>query len=421
MKPTQPSRPEQPCGCPCHKAARRVLCCHCFVAGKDACDCGDKRHCCGEAEKPRVLEGPLPPGWRPGDKPLPNPLAGTTNDDELRAKFDQAVIDITRPSGGDPTRGPRFGPRKDEYLPYLVVRAFAGDRGARAISVPSWESPDVFVAPNLAADLAPPVPTTRGGLAQAGAPNTLWAHVWNLGRAPVFNARVEFYWFDPTLGFSAAAANLIGVEYVDLGDRTSGKAHTIVKCPNSWVPSFINGGHECLVVRLFEPLTDPIGPNPWAAWDDRHVGQRNIHVVDASSPGMAQIALRLGCAVAPGPATLEIHRTRVANVGWLSVLVGRHATGLRDAASVKEEVVGLMYPTALRGPGDRPNLSDITPKAAEALLRQRIHFERGCEELEAIFYARVDGLKKGECRIYRIQQVANGRITGGFTVIVRKL
>ena len=35
----------------------------------------------------------------------------------------------------------------------------------------------------------------------------------------------------------------IGVEHVDLGDRTSGKAHTIVKCPISWVPSFINGGH----------------------------------------------------------------------------------------------------------------------------------------------------------------------------------
>ena len=167
------------------------------------------------------------------------------------------------------------------------------------------------------------------------------------------------------------------------------------------------------------PLTDPISPNPWAAWDDRHVGQRNIHVVDASSPGVAQIALRLGCEIPPGRATLEVHRARVADVGWLSVLSGKRDPGLREVSSVKE-VVGLMYPTMLRTAGDRPDLSRIAPEALRGVLRQRIEFERGCDELEAIFYVSVDGLQKGECRIYRIQQVATGRITGGFTVIVRK-
>jgi hypothetical protein len=333
--------------------------------------------------------------------------------------FNQAVIDLTRPGGGSTGRDPQFGPRKDEYLPYLVVRAFGGDRGARTISVPFWESPDIFVAPNLSAEVAPPAPTTRGGLAQASAPNTLWAHVWNLGRAPVVNARVEFYWCDPTVGISSDPSQLIGVAHVDLGDRNSGRAHTIVKCPTSWVPTFLNGGHECLIVRCFEPLTDPLGNNPWSPWDDRHVGQRNIHVVNAASPAVAQIALRLGCAAPPGPVTLEVRRVRAADVGWLSVLAGKRATGMRDAASVRE-VVGLMYPTPLRGVSDRPKLADITPKAAEGLLRRRIEFERGCDELEAVFYVSVDGLQPGECRIYRIQQLASGRITGGYTVILRK-
>lgn len=408
-----------PCNCSCHKTAVHVLCCRCYTAGKSQCDCHEKRRCCGEPAPSRPTDWPPPPGWRPGDKPPADPLAGATNDEELMKLFNQAVIDLTRPLD-DNVRGPQFGSRKDEYLPYLVIRAFGGDHGARAISVPSWESPDIFIAPNLAAEDAPPAPTTRGGLAQAGVPNTLWAHVWNLGRAPVYNARVEFYWCDPTVGISSDATNLIGVAHVDLGDCNSGQAHTIVKCPASWWPTFLNGGHECLIVRCFEPLTDPLGYNPFASWDDRHVGQRNIHVVNAASPGVAQITLRLGCAAPPGPATLEVRQVRAADVGWLAVLAGKHRTGMRDAASVRE-VVGLMYPTPLRGIGERPKLADITPKTAESLLRRRIQFERGCDELESIFYVSVDGLQQGECRIYRIQQTVSGKLIGGFTVIVRKL
>jgi hypothetical protein len=408
MSSTDPATGKTPCNCPCHKAAAAAPCC--------LCDCAKKRPCCGEPEPAQPLPGPAPPGWQPGDKPPVNPLTGAASDADLQKRFDQAVRDLIL-SGGTPG-GTKFGPRKDEYLPYLVVRAFGGDRGARPLSVPFWESPDIFVAPNLSAETAPALPTTRGGLAQASAPNTLWAHVWNLGRAPVFNARVEFYWFDPTLGLSAGSANLIGVAYVDLGERTSGRAHTIVKCTATWVPAFLNGGHECLVVRCFEPMTDPLGPEPWATWGDRHVAQRNIHVANAASPGVAQIALRLGCATPPGKATLEVTPVKVADVGWLSILSGKRAGGLRDAASFSE-TFGIMYPTPLRGAADRPNLTGIPPKAAEGILRSRIQFERGCDELEAIFYASVDGLQPGECRVYRAQQTASGRITGGFTVIVQ--
>jgi hypothetical protein len=393
-----------------------IVCCHCFALHGSACRCGEQRRCCGDPEPPRNPPGSPHLGWKPGDRPPPNPFAGVKNDAEIPKLFQKAVMDLLSGSG---TSGPQFGPRKNEYLPYLVVRAFGGDRGARPIGVPAWESPDIFIAPNLAADTAPPLPTTRGGLAQAGAPNTLWAHVWNLGRAPVYNARVEFYWFDPTLGFGGASANLIGVAHVDLGERGSGRAHTVVKCPTSWVPTFVNGGHECLVVRCFEPLTDPLGPIPWAAWDDRHVAQRNIHVANAASPGIAQIALRLGCAVAPGPATLEIVPAKVTDVGWLSVLAGRHDHGLRDAAAV-QEVFGIMHPTPLRPPGERPDLSGLPPAAAQTLLRKRIEFQRGCDELETVLYVNVDGLQPGECRIYRVQQSASGRLVGGFTVIVRK-
>ena len=158
-----------------------------------------------------------------------------------------------------PANGPVFGPRKDEFLPFLFIRAKAGDRGNRNIIGEFWESPDIYVAPNLEASSAPLMPPTVGGVAQASAPNTLYAHVWNTGKAPAYRVRVEFYWFDPTLGISRSDSNLIGAAYVDLGNRFSHLAewtvmhrqygsflskgcHAIVKCPETWTPKFVNGG-----------------------------------------------------------------------------------------------------------------------------------------------------------------------------------
>ena len=411
----EPQQP--PCNCQCHQLRITVRCCPCVAKGHDDCHCGEPRRCCGDPAPPNRPDSPKAPGWEPGDKPLKDPLAGATSIDDLRSKFNQAVIDIIH-AGGSP-KGPRFGPRKNEYLPFLLIRADAGDRGRRALTTPFWESPDIFVAPNVEATNAPPAPTTLGGVAQAGVPNTLWAHVWNLGRAPVYNARVEFYWFDPTLGFNQAAAHLIGVTYVDLGARTSGQAHRIVKCPASWVPSVVNGGHECLVVRVFEPLTDPLTALAWDAANDRHVGQRNISVVNATSPASIEFRLRLGCGVPPGRAQLDIQEVRPEEIRWLSVLEGKRQHGYLSGGDAKE-VFGFTYPTLVRPETNPATLKGIDLESASRLLNRHLNFERGCDELEVLFYVHVDGLKHGQCKIYRLIQTANGKLTGGYTVIARK-
>jgi hypothetical protein len=413
----EPTRPHAKCACECHELSITVRCCPCHSKGHDDCRCGDTKRCCGEAERPNRPDYPKPPGWEPGDKPAANPLDGATGIDDLRGKFNQAVIDIIR-QGGSP-KGPRFGPRKNEYLPFLLIRADAGDRGHRALTIPFWESPDVFVAPNLDASIAPATPTTLGGVAKAGVPNTLWAHVWNLGRAPVYNARVEFYWFNPSLGFNQSAAHLIGTTYVDLGSRTSGHAHRIVKCPVSWIPTFVNNGHECLVVRVFEPLTDPLTPNQWDANNDRHVGQRNISVVQASSPAVLELHLSLGCGVPPGPAQLDVQELRPEEVRWLSVLAGKKQHGYKPGRDVKE-VIGFTYPTLVRPESNKATLKGIDPASAAKLLHRKLAFDRGCDELEVLFHVYVDGLKSGECKVYRIIQTVEGKLTGGYTVIAIK-
>ena len=413
-----PHRPyTQRCRCKCHEEPKQVHCCKCYSKGHSECQCGQQKRCCGEPQHPNRPDSPKAPGWEVGDKPPANPLEGATDFSDLKGKFNQAVVNLIRESGS--IKGPRFGQRKNEYLPYLLIRADAGDRGKRPLSIPFWESPDIFVAPNMHASTAPATPPTTGGIAEAGVPNTLWAHVWNLGRAPVYNARIEFYWFNPSLGFNQAASNLIGFTYVDLGSRDSGHAHRIVKCPETWVPSYVNSGHECLVVRLFEPLTDPLGPAPWDAGDDRHIGQRNISVVNAASPAQLELRIRLGCGAQPGKAELLIQEVGVKEVNWLAILENNRNHGYHQATDIRK-VAGFMYPTLVRADTDITSLHDIDLHDASHLLNRQLTFERGCDELEILFYLHIDGLKPKECAVYRIMQMVGGRLAGGYTVIARK-
>jgi hypothetical protein len=199
------------------------------------------------------------------------------------------ILEILREFCSGPS-GPGGGEqpqRKDLYLPYLLFRAHPGDRGDRPLppGTPLRESPDIFVAPSVRAQDAPSLPPTPGGAAEAGVPNTVYAHVWNLGKAPAFDVRVEFYWFSPALVTETAGANLIGRAGINLGSYRSSQSHSVVKCPVDWVPGYGNGGHGCLVVRAYTLISDRLGPNEWNARLNRHVAQRNITVTEP--PGEA--------------------------------------------------------------------------------------------------------------------------------------
>lgn len=406
------------CRCGCHHVTTTIAvrCCECWSKGHQDCGCNEGKRCCGDTQPQNPPDWPKPPGWQPGDRPATDPLGGATGPDDLRGKFNQAVIDIIR-QGATP-KGPHFGPRKNEFLPYLLIRAAPGDRGRRPLTIPCWESCDIFVAPDMTANAAPATPTTFAGVARAGAPNTLWAHVWNLGRSPVWNARVEFYWINPSLSISQQTGNLIGATYVDLGARDSGHAHKIVKCPETWYPTFVNGGHECLFAKIFEPLTDPLS-DPWNANGDRHVGQRNIAVVNASSPAAIELPVRLGCGFPPGKAELLIQQVKPGECSWLSIMENKRKHGYRAATDVRT-VAGFTHPTLVRPDGEKESFKGVDPRVATKLLKQRLKFERGCDELEVLFYVHVDGLKPKECAIFRLVQVIEGKQVGGYTVIARK-
>jgi hypothetical protein len=169
--------------------------------------------------------------------------------------------------------------RAQKFLPYLLIRSVLGDRGDRPINVPFWESPDIWTAPGDPSTSSA-VPANHGGTTVTGKPNTIYAHVWNLGFAPLAGVCVEFYVLNPSLGIDGAHAGPpIGVARCELAGRGMQGSHKLVKCPKAWVPVMENGGHECIVVRV-SGLGDPIGNNAWNPWQNRHVAQRNVAVVD---------------------------------------------------------------------------------------------------------------------------------------------
>lgn len=435
----EPNKPPFLCECPCHSdlsdPGRRemlkklgwvtlgsMVAPHVLVAHTSStCNCGKPVKC----PPPNVVTQPgtvvipenipplkvnttnIPP-WKGGNKP---PIG----DPGQIPWFKGQIQNILK-------NGPSFGPRKDEFLPYLLIRAAAGDRGNRPVD-PFWESPDIFVVPNQDAASAPPLPSTFGGIAQAGAPNTLYAHVWNFGKAPVHRARIEFYWFNPSLGITQADANLIGAAWVDLSNRftlyptwvpisesygqwmTQG-CHAIVRCPTTWVPTFENNGHECLVVRAFEPILDAVSPSQFSASTDRHVGQRNIAVVQAASPATIDLNLNLGYPVSPANAEVEVAMDAPSAMDWLKLYSGS------------------------RNPGFRPPTSSVTAGFSTPILRSQpppppvfkphVKFHQHCEPLKVAFHANAPDLNPGDAQVLRLRHLNAGKVVGGYTVVLLK-
>ena len=180
------------------------------------------------------------------------------------------------------TPGVWVGSRAEMDLPYLFMRANPADLGARPVVGPFWESPDIFIFGGVTPSLAPAVPPSFGQIAVAGEPNTIYAHVWNFGKTAAKEVFVEFYWCNPALGISSSSVTLVAQTAMSLGSKGSGRSHAVVKCPEPWTPTFVNGGHECLLVRVWDNPSDLPGEPTFDASINRHVAQRNIHVVPAA-------------------------------------------------------------------------------------------------------------------------------------------
>jgi hypothetical protein len=156
--------------------------------------------------------------------------------------------------------------RKPRFEVELLCRTFAGDAGLRPLpNMVFWESPDIVIeGPSGDPDVATP-----------GVVNQVKVHVWNLGLADCWAAHVDLYWCDPSVGVHPSVANPIGSKVVPL----AAGQHSVVAF--DWTPVLVNAGHECLVAQVYDPVSDPVVA-PFNPVQDRHVGQRNISVVQVA-------------------------------------------------------------------------------------------------------------------------------------------
>lgn len=359
-------------------------------------ECG----CCERGTRPgKVI---APPGTRPPH------VTGTTDGTLPGGVVDAGgiIVTATRPPDVWP------GPRDKLFLPFLFMRANAGDLGARPTVGPFWESPDILIEPGVDPGHAPAIPSSFGAIAKAGVNNTLYAHVWNLGQASCPDTLVEFYWFNPSLGFDGAHANFIGATWTDLGPRGSANSHRLVRCPQSWVAQFVNGGHECLMVRVSQSALDPLSAPGWDASRNRHVGQRNIHVMSA-----AEAAAKPSLPIAVGPlfggvADVAVQRADSAAVPWLHMVTMDRNRTLGTGAANGD--VGLTAPTPVGTP--LPNLGAVPDPRGAGLIGDSHGVTADGQQVG--FHATDGNPGSGQAHIYRVVGNQNGNVFGGYTVIV---
>jgi hypothetical protein len=147
-----------------------------------------------------------------------------------------------------------------------------------------WESPDIWVVPG-------PDPLGGPGTPITGGAAYVWARVHNRGDHDVQAAYVKFWWSNPSIGVTRTLSTLIGTAFVDVAAGATEE----VLCLSPWVPSFVNGGHECLVCEVVSPA-DPL-PVPVPDLFDpptfRQIAQRNLSVLELA-PMVMSVQLALG-------------------------------------------------------------------------------------------------------------------------------
>lgn len=170
-------------------------------------------------------------------------------------------------------------PEQDDKNPFegrtfLLIRDHAQDDGTEPLpsALPAWLSPDIVV-------IKPD--GTRGGEAQIGVVNQVELTVHNRGGIIAVGTWVDAYFSSSATGFTPATAALIGGAYVDV------PAYGMATVSMPWNPPAAYAGHGCILARasLIVPPDSYADPNSFDVRGDRHIGQRNIEVIQLLTLG----------------------------------------------------------------------------------------------------------------------------------------
>ena len=171
-------------------------------------------------------------------------------------------------TNGTHGRGDRPKDEKFEGRTFLLIRDDPVDDGTEPLTPPRphWLSPDiVIVRPG----------GIRGGEAAVGEADVVEVTVANKGGVDAVNTEVQAFVCGPTTGWTPATALDLGTLYVTI----PGYSSRIAAFP--WTPPESMAGHNCLMARtrLIVPPDTYADATIFDVPNDRHVAQRNIHVL----------------------------------------------------------------------------------------------------------------------------------------------
>jgi hypothetical protein len=328
---------------------------------------------------------------------------------------------------------------------WLLIRYDTADVGARPVPNGEvfWESPDIQV-----------IGGDAFGNPTAGKPVGLEARVWNQGDLDAAPVRVDFFFIAPSLGITTGAPQLIGTAWTTL---LAGHSR-VVTCPTQWTPpEYPTNLHACVIVTCSAPAQHDAPTAPANPALDRHVGQRNLTVLegkpgtaDALQLGVTNLAARrapLGIVVAAewladkrlpeGPSLMpslgalattqaatraqDLSESRLwAKRAALLDVQARAAPG-REAIAKPGEIVrveslrrseSVVSPTAISLP------RALSPHVGFLSLRREVDLEPG-QTATAKLALQLPAQPQGAWLAIHLAQSQDGQLTGGYTVRIR--
>lgn len=160
---------------------------------------------------------------------------------------------------------------------FLYIRTYAGDIGNRPLpSMNFWNTPDIGFTP-----ITTTTPVSTNEL-RAGETYRVACRLHNRGDVTVPYPKVEFFLTDPSIGFDTRFATYVGLSQMDglLLANGVGEAYYNYTVPPQ------EAGHKCFFARTysFSPLDKPNNVYALDPVTDRHVAQKNLHIVPQASP-----------------------------------------------------------------------------------------------------------------------------------------
>jgi len=255
-----------------------------------------------------------------------------------------------------------------------------------------WLSPNIWTVPGSDPGGAPGLPVT-------GEQCFLYARVTNNGSDAVQNATVRFYWADPSVGFDRTTANHVGDANVSLNASETQD----VLCLVPWVPTFVNGGHECILAEAFHPAYDPLPASPvFNVPTDRHVAQRNLSVLlVAKNQKMFSLSFQV-CNTQRIGRTFHVS-TRIGSPKELKQLLPHLGRSFR--ASEKGGIEHLGFVT-------KPCPDESDRKRAKPVIERLEVKPNMCTGLSVV------GELNGEAALVHVIQTAEGKEVGGLSILV---